>query len=472
MFFRYISEIKSIIPTSKWDKLDILLGLLEEEEDNNLRPILGDPLFDRLASDYGELVRISEFWYGSDGDKDKIRILRTCQKVALYMVLSRNSGLLSVSFNAGGGINAMNADGYDTPNNDLVKRFERDAWGKANRSIDTLLRLLERDAQQIEPLYRDLWMHSRYFYFQGNMLFTTATEFQRYLNIEESRARFISLIPEILYAQSVYIQPRIGQPLLDYLIAFKYNDRQSRADLRVEFVVTYNNGTSEIIDGLEPNLKLETSNHFILTDSKGLIIAAPALVTNHDFPLPPNVAKIRINLYDKTDQSLYDTEEIRVIEYDDAEGQRTAEPAFYTPGEAEKKIVRSFADKVMSACALYVEAGNKDLRRDDSRARADMQIALACRIVQENAELFWKLIGRPEADRLGTVLYGIPMELPATLLAGVPGVSAPPSHSSAGLTKGSAECSRKHHPHKPDPSDPRDHRNAVFAPFGSGLRRH
>ena len=356
MFFKYLSEIKSVIPTSKWDDLDGLVSLLEEEEDNHLRPLLGESLFQKLAEDY-ESMSDSEYWQQETTDKDTARIIRACQKVAVYMMLANNSGLLTVSFNRGGGLNTMTAEDYDTPGTDTMKRFERDAWKKGHRNIDSLLRLLELDAQKTDSKYGSLWKQSRYFYRQANLLFTTAPELQQYLDIADSREKYISLVPDISYAQAVYIQPRIGQPLLDKLLAMKY----------------------------EPT-----------------------------------------------------------VEYG-------SDPLFL-----------SFADKVLSATALYVEASQKDLRRDDSLNRADMQIALACRIIKENPDYFIALIGNPPAADLTTVLRGIPIEglTPTTVPEASPSGSLNPQPS----------------PLNPQPPthayDPRDPHNAVFAPFFPGLRKY
>ena len=379
MLFTHLTEIKSILPTSKWDKFGTLRGLLEEEEDNHLRPILGDTLFDKIVEDYDQLAA-NEFWFDQSTDKDRVRIIRTCQKVAFYMMLANNSGLFSVSFNAGGGFNSMSADDYSQPSTDAIKRFERDAWGKGRRNIDTLLRLLERDAQQTAPLYREQWRKSRYFYRQANLLFTTAVELQQYLDIKESREKYITLVPCISYAQSVYIIPRIGQPLFDWLIGLKYGTASPSA----------------------PSGSTDPS--------------APS-----DPPLPPS---------------------------------------------PPSPTLLSFRDKVMSACALYVEHSEKDLRRDDSLSRADMQIALAIRIIKENAKMFVDLVGITDPKRLNTVQYGIPVDLPPDVLR---------SDDDSDPTVPEASPSGKH-PHHPHPHhhtyDPHDPNNAVFAPFGTGLRRY
>lgn len=229
MFFKSIKEISALAPTSKWNKLDKLQSLLEEEEMNRLIPILGQGLYDVLQESYDSVTagfpdgiipsNIADI-IATGASRTLVNILRACQRVAFYMTLADNSGLLNVSFNEGGGVNSATADNYDDVSDKVFERFERDAFAKGNRAVDNLLLLLEHDAQS-ERQFTDMWMHSRYFYSQGNLLFTTATELQQFMDINESRAKFISLVPQIRYCQQVYIEPIIGSPLLQHILALK-----------------------------------------------------------------------------------------------------------------------------------------------------------------------------------------------------------------------------------------------------------
>lgn len=223
MLLTIIEEIEACLPTSKWDDADRLLGIIEEEEENMLVPILGRELFDHLVSEYETLmteygdITPSSASLPKDAVTDTIRMIRLCQKVQLYAALANNSGLLAVSFN-GAGLNTASADGYDEATKDAIARFERDAWKKAHRNIDALLGMLERDAKSKEPAFAKMWKTSRYFYLKANLLITTAQQMQDYLNINESREKYIELVPDIKNAQDTYLVPELGKELADAFI--------------------------------------------------------------------------------------------------------------------------------------------------------------------------------------------------------------------------------------------------------------
>lgn len=223
MLLTIIEEIEACLPTSKWDDADRLLGIIEEEEENMLVPILGRELFDHLVSEYDQLM--AEYGNITSASEtlpkeevtDTVRMIRLCQKVQLYAALANNSGLLAVSFN-GAGLNTASAEGYDEATKDAIARFERDAWKKAHRNIDALLGMLERDARSDKPVFAEMWKKSRYFYLKANLLITTAQQMQDYLNINESREKYIELVPDIKNAQDTYLVPELGKELAEALI--------------------------------------------------------------------------------------------------------------------------------------------------------------------------------------------------------------------------------------------------------------
>ena len=210
-------EIESYLPTSKWKDAQSLLAYTEEEEANILLPVLGQELLDHLTEEYDRLVAerqgITPQEFPVDEVDDTVRLIRMCQKAVLYMALANNSGLLSVSFNPGGGMNVVSAEYYEKADKETLARFERDAYKKAHRNVDAMLTLLERDAQKAEPRFAEMWKKSRYFYLQSHLLITTATQMQDYLDIKGSRERYIELVPDLKYCQSTYLAPRLGDAL-------------------------------------------------------------------------------------------------------------------------------------------------------------------------------------------------------------------------------------------------------------------
>ena len=194
MFIRTENEIISLMPTARWSRPDQLLGYLEEEERVALEPLLGTPLYDKLCTEYdrlretyGDLTsttiqptgkvkanpkvpyarvtdRLDDIVHGnitpelsdnssSPDDKEAsaadlltVRLLRICQQIEFYRMLSHKAGLLTVSFNEGGGMNMVSADGYEPADDKRMERVVKDAFMSAGRAIDSLLLFLESDS--------------------------------------------------------------------------------------------------------------------------------------------------------------------------------------------------------------------------------------------------------------------------------------------------------------------------------------
>lgn len=227
MILTETQEIASYLPTSKWRDAQSLLSYTEEEESNVLLPVLGQELLDWLNEQYGHLVAeqggVTSQMFPVEKVDDTVRLIRICQKVVLYMALANNSGLLTVSFNPGGGLNMVSADNFENADKETIARFERDAYKKAHRNIDAMLTLLERDARKEEPVFAGMWKKSRYYYLQSNLLITTAMQMQDYLDIKGSREKYIELVPDLKYCQSTYLTPQVGDELMKAFIASATN---------------------------------------------------------------------------------------------------------------------------------------------------------------------------------------------------------------------------------------------------------
>ena len=222
-------EIRSLMPTSKWNDVDMLLSCVEEEEQNVVINLLGDELMNRFVAEYERLkaehggitpdvLRPDDF--SDQPERRTVRAIRICQKIQLFLALAHNAGLMSVQFNSGGGLNQATAEYYDKADDKSVDRFVKDAYMKANRNVDELLTMLEMDARSPEPMWAEAWKQSPYYYEHSDLLITTALQMQFFLNINSSRQRFIDLLPDLQFVQQHYIKPRLGDKLTEALIRF------------------------------------------------------------------------------------------------------------------------------------------------------------------------------------------------------------------------------------------------------------
>lgn len=257
------NEIQALMPTARWDKPQVLFGYLEEEEAVALEPLLGSRLYqhvlteyDRLRQEYVDITattvrptgkakqdprlahadvteRLEQVAQGKyretyttpeEGEKKvpatdlkTIKLIRICQQIEWYRMLAHKAGLLTVSFNEGGGMNVSSGESYDPADEKAKDRVVKDAWMSAGRATDSLLLFLEGDAKG-EGLFTELWKEADAFYLHKDLLFQTARELNEYLDIRSERAVYVSLVRDIRFCQNTYLKPRIGAKLLKAVI--------------------------------------------------------------------------------------------------------------------------------------------------------------------------------------------------------------------------------------------------------------
>jgi len=260
------------MPTARWAEPQKLFGYLEEEERVALEPILGTPLYQKLCEEYerltGKYVDITSTTIKpthkakaepavpyadvtelqdaiqaglrpyqaacvptadeeddvDDKDMQTIRLLRICQQIEFYKMLSHKAGLLTVSFNEGGGANRVSTDGYEPADPKDIDRLTKDAFMSAGRAVDSLLLFLEADAKG-DKLFTNLWQEADAFYLHKDLLFQTARVLNEYLDIKGERMAYVQLVRDIRFCQNTYLKPRIGGKLLQAVIDFANNGK-------------------------------------------------------------------------------------------------------------------------------------------------------------------------------------------------------------------------------------------------------
>ncbi len=268
MFITQPNEIINLMPTARWDRPEQLFGYLDEEERVALEPLLGTPLYMHLCDEYIRLTQLyvditattirangqaktdpkvayaditerldqlqagtfeRQYTGAEEGNTDvpkadmaTIRLIRICQQIEFYKMLSHKSGLLTVSFNEGGGMNMVSADGYEPADDKRMERVVKDAYMSAGRAIDSLLLFLEADAKG-DKQFTDKWKEADAFYLHKDLLFQTARVLNEYLDIKGERMAYISLVRDIRFCQNTYLKPSIGTKLLQAVIAFANN---------------------------------------------------------------------------------------------------------------------------------------------------------------------------------------------------------------------------------------------------------
>ena len=246
MLITSIQELRLVSPSHAFDTIDGLVGFIDNSEHGFLEDKLGTPLYNALCQWYDQnpTVRssVSDYQTGYWN-----RLLLMAQRVVGFDALGRSAGMQSVSVN-NAGINMGIADDYPKAPKESIDDYRKTCFTEALKSCDLMLAELERwtteaaDAATTNdgtaavpdgspsgeaPSATDtterseivsLWRQSRYFYLAASMLIPSAVVLQQYLDFDESREKFIRMLPDLRFIQEEIIANSIGEEYLDHLI--------------------------------------------------------------------------------------------------------------------------------------------------------------------------------------------------------------------------------------------------------------
>lgn len=259
MIITTIKELRLASPAHALDSIDGLVGFIDNSEHDFLEDKLGTPLYDALCQWYGQnrTVRssVSDYQTGYWN-----RLLLLAQRCVAFDALGRAIGMQAISVN-NAGINMSIADDYPAPdkNGKTIDLYRDTCTKEAHAALNQLLRQLEQwckipaadddtstispqtsdidysgstadDTSAISPQTSDiederseivtLWKESRYYYLAAALLIPSCEVLQSYLNIYDSREKFIQLLPDLRFIQEEIIANSIGEDLLKIVIDF------------------------------------------------------------------------------------------------------------------------------------------------------------------------------------------------------------------------------------------------------------
>lgn len=229
-------ELNALLPANVSTRPERLLTLMEQTERTHIVPLLGKPLYQAVCKEYENLHHGD----GEDAEGKQMeandlvtaesdhlgfqytpmqQLIRLLQVPLVYMTLANNTGILSVSLNDGG-MNMVSAESYDSAKKEDREAFSRDCFRNAHQGMEQVLLFLEEDARSEAPVFLKMWSQSPTFYLQYGLLVPTATRFNQYVPIDESREMFLSLVQRIRYVQDNKIRPELGDTLTDALVQY------------------------------------------------------------------------------------------------------------------------------------------------------------------------------------------------------------------------------------------------------------
>ena len=239
MILTTIEELRFHSPAHALDSIDGMTGFIDNSEHDFLEDKLGTPLYVRLQQWYDQnqnsMSLVSAPTVGADELSAFNRLCLLSQRCVAFDALGRAIGMQVVSVN-NSGVNQMVTDDYQKPSEKNIETYRQTCYQEAHAALNQLLRQLEvwckaepkqepTDADKERQEIVELWKQSRYYYTAAQLLLPSCVVLQQYLNIYDSREKFIQLLPDLDFIQEEILAPAIGEEFMDYLVSYTGTDK-------------------------------------------------------------------------------------------------------------------------------------------------------------------------------------------------------------------------------------------------------
>lgn len=230
MILTTIAELTMLLPSHALETTDRIAGFIDNSEHDFLLEKIGPALYAEMLSKYENIQDKRELLPQNSIEQSAWhRLIVLCQRCVVFDAFLRAADVAAVSINESG-INVVSTGDYANANDKLLENYKNRCNIEAHRAIDRLLVQLEEWASLPEPkdgeadLNTDarkiakLWRSSRFYYLADGLFINTARKFNEFIDIYDSREKFIMLLPDLRYCQEVVIRAELGDALTDNLI--------------------------------------------------------------------------------------------------------------------------------------------------------------------------------------------------------------------------------------------------------------
>lgn len=261
MVISTLEELRLYSPSNAIDHFEVLAGFLDSSEHDFLADKLGDTLYDMLTDWYRDMMEngtVEQYVADiSNGNtlEPMPRLLTIAQRMVVFDALQRAIDIQAISVN-GAGVNVATATEYAKADAEAVKAYKSTCYKEAHSALNRLLILLEKWTKQCEELrvkieesenvdssiidlYASLdpiikaWKGSRYYFLSTTLLIPTCEVLQQYVNIYDSREKFIQYLPDLRYVQEDILAPVISEDVLDALVPLAVNGTTDKLLARI-----------------------------------------------------------------------------------------------------------------------------------------------------------------------------------------------------------------------------------------------
>lgn len=215
------SELRLHLPSNAVDEVALLQGILDNSEKDFLKDKLGAALYDKLC-EYYLTVTPEDFAYkvttGTYSSDAWAELLLNAQRMVANDAMARYIYQQAISINSAG-VNVASTNDYDVADGKYLDKGATAFRKEAMVALNNLLILLEDWAQTAEPTSAqteivELWKQSKYFYNHADLLIPTCAALQHYIDIYDSRDKFIRLLPDLHFVQEEYVVDFVGDNVL------------------------------------------------------------------------------------------------------------------------------------------------------------------------------------------------------------------------------------------------------------------
>lgn len=250
-----VEELRLYSPSNAIDHIDSIAGFLDSSEHDFLQEKLGKGLYDSLTEYYRKLRNTEDgvmtFVQSVIQCEDMLpyaQLLSVCQRVICYDAMARVIDQQAISVN-GAGVNVAVSDDYGKADQESIRAYKASCNKEAHAAVNRLLFLLEGwvkasndivgdavpdesehaspseggaySSPYIEELTEiaNLWRSSRFYFLAAGLVIPSAEVLQEYLNIYDSREKFITMLPDLRYIQEDILAPIIGEDFLEEMVA-------------------------------------------------------------------------------------------------------------------------------------------------------------------------------------------------------------------------------------------------------------
>lgn len=232
-------ELRMHLPSNAVDDIGSLQGILDNSENDFLRDKLGDALHAALCEQYRNLSPDDFCLAVANGEHVFYpwqQLLLYAQRMVAFDAVARFIPQQALSVN-GTGVNVASSEDYGTASEKLIDKGVQGYKREAMLSLNQMLVTLEgwaatpaataeaSDADTSNPDRADeqtaiaeLWKQSQYYYLHKDLLISTCAQLQRYIDVYDSRERFIRLLPDLHFIQDEYICDAVGEDTVNRLL--------------------------------------------------------------------------------------------------------------------------------------------------------------------------------------------------------------------------------------------------------------